>query len=77
MECNILIDLNEFLNDTNIFKYILPIIEDNVVYTFKTNEELKQAINEWCEDKENAIIKYGHIKIWNTKYITDILIRFD
>ena len=76
MASNILINLSDFLKNTNILKFILPIIDEFVRYTFKTNEELKQAVDEWCEDKENAIKKYGHISIWNTKYITDMSMLF-
>ena len=76
MASNILINLSDFLKNTNILKLILPIIDEFVRYTFKTNEELKQAVDEWCEDKENAIKKYGHISIWNTKYITDMSMLF-
>ena len=72
MESNILIDLSEYLRHTDIFKFILPIIDEYVRYTFKNNEELKEAVNEWCNNRELAFIKYGHIEIWNTKNITDM-----
>ena len=34
MECNILIELNEFLNDTNIFKYFRSDLKvtDDMIY---------------------------------------------
>ena len=54
MTNNILFNLSEYLKDTNIFKVLLPII-DEFRYTFKkNNEELKQAVKEWCENKENS-----------------------
>ena len=71
MTNNILFNFSEYLKDTNIFKVLLPII-DEFRYTFKKNEELKQAVKEWCENKEKAVKKYGHIKIWNTRFITDM-----
>ena len=43
MASNILIDLSEFLKETDILKILLPIIVEYIRYTFKTNEELKQA----------------------------------
>ena len=69
---NILIDLSKYLENTSIYKIILPIIIQYVKPNFKTKEKLKHAVNEWCKDRENAIKKYGHIKLWSTKDITDM-----
>lgn len=30
-----------------------------------TNEELKEAVNLWCERQQEALDKYGHISDWN------------
>ena len=38
-------------------------------FTPKDRIELKKAVNEWCSNKEEAIIKYGNIGYWNTIYI--------
>ena len=72
MRNNILIDLLEYLRHTDIFKFILPIIDEYVRYTFKNNEELKEAVNEWCNDRDFASIKYGDISLWITQFITDM-----
>mgnify|MGYP004150109661 CR=1 FL=1 len=72
MASNILINLSDFLKNTDIFKFILPIIDEFVRYTFKTKNKLKQAVNDWCKNKGKVITKYGHISIWNTKFITDM-----
>ena len=72
MTTNILIDLSEYLKDTDIFKVLLPIIDEYIRYIFKTNKELRQAVNEWCNDEDIAIKKYGPINIWNTQFITDM-----
>ena len=63
MTSNILIDLSEYLKDTDLFKFILPIIDEYVRYTFKTSKELKQAVTEWCADI-NKKKKYAEKKIW-------------
>ena len=59
-----------FPNDINI------IIHDFVGYTPKTNFELKKAVNDWCLNKEKAILKYGHISKWNTQNITNMRYLF-
>ena len=41
-------------------------------FTPKDRTELQTAVNEWCSNKEEAIIKYGNIGYWNTIYIVDI-----
>jgi surface protein len=38
----------------------------------KTNKELKTAVNEWCDDKYRALVKYGNISLWLTGNITDM-----
>ena len=35
-------------------------------FTPKDRTELQTAVNEWCSNKEEAIIKYGNIGYWNT-----------
>ena len=76
MESNILIDLSEYLRHTDIFKFILPIIDEYVRYIFKTKKKLKKAVVMWCNNKEKAIIKYGFISLWNTRFITDMRYLF-
>ena len=41
-------------------------------FTPKSYEELKTAVDEWCDNRVKALIKYGDINSWNTTYITDI-----
>ena len=41
-------------------------------FTPKNKKELQTAVNEWCSNKEEAIIKYGNIGYWNTIYIVYI-----
>ena len=41
-------------------------------FTPKDRIELQTAVNEWCSNKEEAIIKYGNIGYWNTIYINNM-----
>ena len=45
-------------------------------FTPKDRIELKRAVNEWCSNKEEAIIKYGYINNWNTIQIIDMSLIF-
>ena len=36
------------------------------------NKTIKEAVNEWCDDKEKAETKYGHISAWDTSEVTDM-----
>ena len=46
-------------------------------FTPKSYEELKTVVNEWCDNREKALIKYGNIKSWNTTYITNMKVLFN
>ena len=39
---------------------------DSNYFTPKHDGDLERAVNEWCSNKEEAIIKYGNIGYWNT-----------
>ena len=41
-------------------------------YLFKTNNELKEAVTNWVDNREKALEKYGEINTWNTSKITDM-----
>ena len=41
-------------------------------FTPKDSTELKQAVNKWCDNREESIIKYGNINFWNTINIIDM-----
>ena len=54
--------LSYYLKDTNIFLIILPFIDQYVRYTFKTNEELKQATNKKIIEKHGKLMEeYGYL----------------
>lgn len=48
------------------------IIKEFTIYKPKTKEELKTAVDLWCENKEKALTKYGDISNWNTSLINDM-----
>ena len=33
----------------------------------RSDEDIHEAVNEWCENPETAAKKYGHISKWITK----------
>jgi len=41
-------------------------------YTFKTKQELQDAVDLWCENRADALEKYGHISYWDVSQITDM-----
>ena len=49
-----------------------PFINNMVIFTPKTKEELQIALKEWCKNKEKAEKKYYHINTWDTSLITDM-----
>ncbi len=42
----------------------------------RTDADIKPAVKLWFENKTDAIIKYGHISRWNTKYVTNMRALF-
>ena len=47
-------------------------IKEYVIFKPKTREELQEAVNLWCKDKEEALNYYRHISLWNTSLITSM-----
>ena len=41
-------------------------------YVMSGNEELQDAVGEWCSDEAAAEATYGHISTWNTGKVTDM-----
>ena len=48
------------------------IIREYQIFKPKSKEELQEAVDLWCENKEDALFKYLHISSWNTSLITDM-----
>ena len=38
----------------------------------ENKNELQIAVDLWCKDKEQALLKYGNISKWDTHLITDM-----
>ena len=53
-------------NDINL------LIHSFVGFDPRSKKRLQKAVDEWCENRENAIITYGHISSWNTQFITNM-----
>jgi surface protein len=46
-------------------------------YRFTSNEELKNAVNEWCQTpRPTSVQQYGHISTWDVSQITDMSMLF-
>ena len=48
------------------------IIREYQIFKPKSKKELQEAVDLWCENKEDALFKYLHISSWNTSLITDM-----
>jgi surface protein len=54
--------------------------EDALVYiseyllkpTFKDNEEFRQEVRLWFDNRDGCVAKYGHLSNWNIENITDM-----
>ena len=47
-------------------------IKEFTIFKPKSKEELQEAVDLWCEDREKAINKYSHISVWDTSIIDDM-----
>ena len=54
------------------FRNLQNLIIDFIYFTPRTYKELIVAVNLWCKNKKEAIIKYGNINTWNVHYIRKI-----
>ena len=43
-----------------------------MVFEPKTNKQLNNAVDSWCNNKKKALEKYGAINTWNTSNITSM-----
>ena len=51
--------------EPNIYNQIMR----SVFYPMKDSDELREAVKLWLDDETTAIIKYGHISLWDTSNI--------
>jgi surface protein len=59
--------------EPNIYNTIMR----SVFYPMKDSNELREAVALWLSDEYKAIIKYGHISLWDTSNVTDMSWMFD
>jgi surface protein len=64
--CILLHKINEY--ESGLYQIILSL----VFYPMKDSEELREVVKIWLEVESKAIIKYGHISLWNTSKVTDM-----
>ena len=43
----------------------------------RTDDDIQQSVNEWCNDPTKAEAKYGHISEWNTSLVTNMKELFE
>ena len=57
-----------------------PFIYNNIMrsvfYQMKDSKELRKAVALWLEAESIAIIKYGHISLWDTSKVTNMRYMF-
>ena len=51
---------------------VLAIKQFTKSYIFKTNEELKEAVNLWNTDKKECLKRYGHISEWDVSNVINM-----
>ena len=47
------------------------------IYQPQTNNELRQAVDIWCKDRNKGIETYGHISLWDTTKIRNMSSLFE
>ena len=43
----------------------------------RTDDDIKKAVNKWCEDPVEATVEYGRISKWNTTMVTNMKELFE
>ena len=71
-------NINKLIFDLPVFciKLIENKIKRYIGLTPMTSNKLRTAVKLWCKNKEDTIIKYGHISNWNVQNITDMSSMF-
>ena len=47
--------------------------EETVFYKMKDSKELREAVKLWLNNESKAKNKYGHISLWDTSNVTDMI----
>ena len=51
---------------------VVIFMNDWIKYEKLNDENIKEAVNLWCKNKEKCQFKYNHISSWNTSQVTNI-----
>ena len=54
--------------ESNIYNTIMRA----VFYPMKDSDELRDAVKLWINNESKAILKYGHISLWNTSNVNNM-----
>ena len=57
--------------------FIYNKIMRSIFYPMKDSEELREAVVLWLTNESKAIIKYGHIRLWDTTNVTNMSNMFN
>jgi surface protein len=68
--CSLLHKIHSY--EPNIYNKIMR----SVFYLMKDSKELREAVALWLDNESKAIIKYGHISLWNTSNVTNMSYMF-
>jgi len=58
--------------EPNIYNNIMRV----VFYKMKDSDELREAVKLWINNESKAKTKYGHISLWDTSNVTDMVGMF-
>ena len=67
------------LYSSNLILYNIYLTNNKFEYYYFTPKyptDLQKVVDEWCNNKDKAILKYGHISYWNTTYIYSMAYLF-
>jgi hypothetical protein len=78
-------DVKSLLTLIGDYEYdIYEEINKSVIYQPQTKEELQNAVDLWCEttdlwckEKEEVLVEYGYIGLWDTSKITSMYGLFE
>jgi len=66
-------ELRYLVHKINDYEYgLYQIIKSLVFYPMKDSDELREAVKLWLTNESKALIKYGHISLWDTSNVTNM-----
>jgi len=58
----------QIVKERNLLKYINQVRK----ILIRTDADIRNAVNDWCNDPKAAEEQYGHISLWDTSGVTDM-----